>query len=414
MNILALVHGLGLGGAQISTLEQLELLKKEEKADIEVVICYGANKEFINRLSLVAHIHEVPCTKGMGYPIMDVREVYRYVERTDIIWITDIEFLSVPHIKGIKNKPIIAHLHSYALICPWWGALYGFREPCPEKCSSWRNTRCKQGVNLELAKIGLLSSARARLYWLLDFAKGPLDFFRWSRLMNGVVESIDGFIAVSKALWNIHVHHLPSLSKKSFSIVYNLVTEPLNYVKPNPHEPYGDYILYASGANPVKGPHLLLEAWQEVSKEFKDLKLYMVGCKDTWVESKARQMNLRKIEFMERLPPDRRYYYLMYKAKAVVMPSLVPEAFGRIPVEANRLGVPAIVNDRGALPEIIEDDVTGIVTMANSNDLAKAIAKVVSNSWDRSKIIEECLKRINPHNIVSKMLDFFEMVSNKM
>jgi glycosyltransferase involved in cell wall biosynthesis len=96
------------------------------------------------------------------------------------------------------------------------------------------------------------------------------------------------------------------------------------------------------------------------------------------------------------------------------MPSLVPEAFGRIPVEANRLGVPAIVNDRGALPEIIEDNVTGIVTKANSNDLAKAIAKVVSNSWDRSKIIEECLKRINPHNIVSKMLDFFEMVSNRM
>jgi len=54
---------------------------------------------------------------------------------------------------------------------------------------------------------------------LLDFVKGPLDFFRWSELMNGVVESIDGFIAVSKALWDIHVHHLSGLGSKQFSIV---------------------------------------------------------------------------------------------------------------------------------------------------------------------------------------------------
>jgi glycosyltransferase involved in cell wall biosynthesis len=259
----------------------------------------------------------------------------------------------------------------------------------------------------------LLSSARARLYRLLDFVKGPIDYFRWTRLMDDVVESIDGFIAVSKALWNIHISHLPDLGSKPYSIVYNIVTEPLRYIKPDPREPYGDHVLYASGSNPVKGPHLILEAWQEVSKEFRDLKLYMVGCKDKWIERKARQTNLRNIVFMNRLPPDREYYYLIYKAKAVVMPSLVPETFGRIPVEANRLGVPAIVSNRGALPEIIEDGVTGTVTEANSDELAEAIAKVVSHDWDRSKIIENTWKRITPHNIISKMLDFFEMVSSK-
>jgi glycosyltransferase involved in cell wall biosynthesis len=104
----------------------------------------------------------------------------------------------------------------------------------------------------------------------------------------------------------------------------------------------------------------------------------------------------------------------MYKAKAVVMPSLVPEAFGRIPVEANRLGVPAIVTNRGALPEIIEDSITGVVAEASSSNLADAIARVVSRDWNRVKIVENTWKKINPYNIISKMLDFFEMVSSKM
>jgi glycosyltransferase involved in cell wall biosynthesis len=408
MNLLAVASSLWFGGAQVSTLEFLDLLRS--KVRLKVLTCEEGDAKFFNALSSMSlETYRVPCQTSFAYPTLAVGQAREIVEWADVVWITDEIYAAVPQIKKIK-APVVVHLHSSALICHWWGALYGFREPCLERCSVWRITRCKQGINLELAKMGLLGDARARLYWLLDFVKGPLDFFRWSRVMNGVVESIDGLIAVSRTLWDIYVRHLPSLSGKPFSIVYNLVTEPLKYVKPNPHEPYGDYIFYASGSNPVKGPHILLEAWQEVSKEFKDLKLYMVGCKDTWVERKARQMNLRNVEFMERLPPGRRYYYLMYKAKAVVMPSLVPEAFGRIPVEANRLGVPAIVTNRGALPEIIEDGITGTIAEADSNNLAEAIAKTLSRNWDRGVIIGRVSERINPSNIINELLSFFKKI----
>lgn len=39
------------------------------------------------------------------------------------------------------------------------------------------------------------------------------------------------------------------------------------------------------------------------------------------------------------------------RADLVVMPSLVPESFGTVPAEAAGFGVPALVSDRGALPE---------------------------------------------------------------
>jgi len=408
MRILALAHGLWFGGAQISTLEFLEGLRG--RFDLKLLVCSEADENFTsNANSMGIGVYRAHCRVSSGYPIMDVDGTKGLIKWADIAWVTDVEYLIALQIKRIKKVPTVAHLHSYAMVCPWWGALYGFGEPCLERCSVRRITGCKQGINHELAKIGLLGDARARLYWLLDFVKGPLDFFRWSRLMNGVVESIDGFIAVSKALWNTHMCHLPSLSSKPFSIVYNLVTEPLKFVKPDPHEPYGDYILYASGSNPVKGPHLLLKAWQEVSKEFKDLKLYMVGCRDTWVEGKARRINLRNIVFTEKMPSSK-YYHLMYKAKAVVMPSVWPETFGRIPIEANRLGIPAIVTNRGALPELIEDGITGTIAEADSNNLAEAITKTTSRDWDRGAIIGRVSERLNPSNITNELLSFFRKI----
>jgi glycosyltransferase involved in cell wall biosynthesis len=405
-----------IGGAQISTLEFFNMIEnnlKKYNAKLKILICRNADSTTLRPSSTHIEYYKALCSIPMGYPILDIQEVRKFIEWSDIVWITDVEYLVAPQIKRIKNVPIVAHLHSYALVCPWWGALYGFREPCLERCSVWRITRCKQGINLEFAKIGLLGDARARLYRLLDFVKGPFDFFRWSRLMNGVVGSIDGFIAVSKALWDIHVRHLPSLGSRPFSIVYNPVTEPLRYIKPDPHEPYSDYIFYASGSNPIKGPHILLEAWREISREFKDLKLYMVGCKDSWVEKLAKKMNLRNIAFFGRLPSNE-YYRLIYRARAVVMPSIWPEPFGRIPVEANRLGVPAIVSSAGGLLETIVDGATGYIFKAgNADDLAEKVMKILEGNFNREEIIRYSYERINPEKELKKLIEFFESMLNR-
>jgi len=406
MKILALSHGLATGGAQVSTLEFLKLVKS--RVGLRLLTCDNVEELFLSQIrSLKIDVYRVPCKTVMGYPIMDIGSVQELIEWADIVWITDVEYLVASRVKRLKRVPVVAHLHSYALICPWRGAFYGFREVCSRKCSPWRIIRCKQGVNLELSRIGLLSGGRAGIYWLLDFIKGPSDFFRWRKLMDEVLDSIDGFIAVSKAAWGIHVKHLPELESRPLAVVYNPVTEPLEYIRPDPGEPYGNYLLYASGPNPVKGPHLLLEAWSAVSREFRDLRLYMVACENSWVESIAKKMNLKNVVFTEKLPSET-CYQLMYRAKAVVMPSICPETFGRIPVEANRLGVPAIVTNRGALPEIVENNITGIISKARSEDLVNAIVKVVSQGWDRGKIIENSFKHVNPDKTTNSLLKFFE------
>jgi glycosyltransferase involved in cell wall biosynthesis len=411
VNLLAVASSLWIGGAQVSTLEFLDLLRYRVR--LKVLTCENGDVKFLNALGAMGiDTYRVPCRKLLGYPMLAIEQAQELVEWADVVWITDVEYSLAQKIKKIRKVPVAAHIRSYALICPWWGALYGFREPCLEKCSAWRITRCKQGINLELAKIGLISGARARLYWLLNFAKGPVDYFRWTGLVDNIVGSIDGFVAVSKALWDVHVHHLSGLGSKPFSIVYNPVTAPLRYVKPDPHEPYDDYILYASGSNPIKGPHLLLKSWATVSKEFGDLKLYMIGCKSSWVESLAKKMSLNNVVFLDRLPSDK-LYRLMYKARAVVMSSIWPEPFGRIPVEANRLGVPAVVSSAGGLPETIVNGVTGYVFKAgDANDLAEKVMKVLERDFNREEVIRHSYEKINPQREVERLVKFFESVVN--
>jgi glycosyltransferase involved in cell wall biosynthesis len=99
----------------------------------------------------------------------------------------------------------------------------------------------------------------------------------------------------------------------------------------------------------------------------------------------------------------------MYRARAVVMPSVGLEAFGRIPVEANRLGVPAVVSSAGGLPETIVNGVTGYIFKAGDvNDLAKKVMSVLEKDFDRREIIKHSYEKINPQKEVEKLTKFFE------
>jgi glycosyltransferase involved in cell wall biosynthesis len=111
------------------------------------------------------------------------------------------------------------------------------------------------------ARIGLLEKLRADVYWLLNFGKGPLDYFRWKRIVDTFVDSVDVFVAVSNATRDIVVSHLPE-ARDRVEVVYNpVVHRPWRYVSSLP-EKRGNYIFYAGGANPHKGPHILLMAFK--------------------------------------------------------------------------------------------------------------------------------------------------------
>jgi glycosyltransferase involved in cell wall biosynthesis len=404
MRILIISNGIWPSGAQISINEFIESLAG--RVELRILTCY--QERFLTKVP--APTYHLLCKNVGALLIMKTdRIVEKLVEWADIAWIATGEFALASRIKRIKKLPIVAHLHSYEFLCPFMWLTYSLKEVCNDSCTISKIVKCKFRSETHLIALG----AKTLLHGLISLGPGivwtSLYYVKWRKIIRESFNSIDGFIAVSRALYELHTQYFYNFKEKPLEVIYNLAIEPLKYVKPSSHEPYGDYVLYASGSNPVKGPHLLLETWREVSKEFRDPKLYMVGCRGSWVERLAKRMDLRNVVFFNRLPPDE-YYRLMYRARAVVMPSIWPEPFGRIPVEANRLGVPAVVTNRGALPEIVEDGITGIITEADSDSLANAIARAISREWNRNTIIRRSFERINPIGIIDELIKFFEKI----
>jgi len=132
---------------------------------------------------------------------------------------------------------------------------------------------------------------------------------------------IDFFIAVAKATRDIVVSHLPEVRDK-IEVVYNPVAHrPWRYVSSFLDEP-GDYILYAGGANPVKGLHVLLNALKMLLNEGIDIRLYMTGASNSWLEGLARRLGVEGwVRFLGRLP-DAEYFSMMAEAKALALPSI--------------------------------------------------------------------------------------------
>lgn len=60
----------------------------------------------------------------------------------------------------------------------------------------------------------------------------------------------------------------------------------------------------------------------------------------------------------------------MRNARAMLFPSLTPEAFGLVTVEAQACGTPVIISDVGASRELVEDGKTGFVCSSNEQYLA--------------------------------------------
>jgi glycosyltransferase involved in cell wall biosynthesis len=77
-------------------------------------------------------------------------------------------------------------------------------------------------------------------------------------------------------------------------------------------------------------------------------------------------------------------------ASVVVAPSLVPEGFGRVPVEAQAMGRPVIATDLGGFRETVLDGQTGLLVPAgDAAALANAIGDVLAiGDCERAEVAE--------------------------
>jgi len=109
-----------------------------------------------------------------------------------------------------------------------------------------------------------------------------------------------------------------------------------------------------------------------------------------WVQEQGLTENVMLTGFVD----NARKAEILRATDVFVFPSLM-EGFGMAPVEAMALGVPAVVSDRGALPEIVEDGRTGyLADPADPADFADKTIRLIEDPALRDRMGSEAARRV--------------------
>jgi glycosyltransferase involved in cell wall biosynthesis len=123
----------------------------------------------------------------------------------------------------------------------------------------------------------------------------------------------------------------------------------------------GEHLAFIGRLGVEKGVPFLLDAWRQVRADVKaSLPLLVVGTGelDDLVRSEAeRDPSLRP---MGALPPDR-CAELLRTARAAVVPSVWPEPFGLVVIEAMAAATPVLAPDHAALAELVTHEGDGLL-----------------------------------------------------
>ena len=166
--------------------------------------------------------------------------------------------------------------------------------------------------------------------------------------------------------------------------------------------------------NRWKGQDVLIKAVREVRSRGLNAVLYLIGgsFRNQPHFEQALRLLVEKLEMSndviflgERLDAQE----LMAKADLIVLPSVHPEPFGRVMIEAMALGRPVIATDGGGPREVIEDGVNGLlVPMGSESAMATAIGYLISHPHLARTMGERARMRsksFGPEVLVDKVLD---------
>ena len=210
--------------------------------------------------------------------------------------------------------------------------------------------------------------------------KRPPQLWRFTGLLERMVKNIDCFLSPSRFTLNKHleagleipIRHMPYFLPTPADAQPSTTPSDLTARRP--------YFLFVGRLERIKGLQTIIPFFKAQDKY--DLLVAGDGeYKGALVEQAAGSPN---IKFLGRL--DQTRLGELYKsAIAVVVPSICYETFGIIIIEAFSRKTPVIVNDLGALPEVVEDSGGGFVYRTEP-EFELAINKLAADPSLRDKL----------------------------
>ncbi len=209
--------------------------------------------------------------------------------------------------------------------------------------------------------------------------KRPPQLWRYTGLLEKMLPHVDCFISPSRFTLKKHLEMGLKIPMKH--IPYFLPTPPKtleNFQKEKVNE--RPFFLFVGRLEKIKGLQNIIP----IFKEKQNYDLLIAGDGEYMENLKELASDSPNIKFLGRVEQNR-LRNLYRDAIAVVVPSICLETFGIIIIEAFSMKTPVIVNNLGALPEVVEDSRGGYIYNTPS-ELVEALESLAEKPELRSEL----------------------------
>lgn len=381
------------GGSEWSVYELAKSFKARGIDPAIVTLNYGASaKEIYNGFKVIrlAFLKKMGTERKVVNPIWQNNPIFFVVSAFQIYREIKSENPAVVHVHGkflipgailaglIARVPVIVTIRDKQILCPIGKCFF-------EK-NRLKACKLKEYITSDLPWYFTNYSLRKSFLNFTYIAFGAL----YNRLMFAVIKF---FAKRAKIIIVISHSQKKYLEKNGFSklrVIYNTVSFPkLPGIIQNSRS-----VLFAGKLSKGKGGEILINSIPDLIRKNKIIFLFAgtIELKKLFGEKLGKKAFKKYIKVLKNLS-HQKLMKLYSGVAAVVMPSIYPESFGRVALEAISQGTPAVVTNIGGLPEIIQDKVSGRIVNPNEQELKNAIKDIVENE----KIYKQNIKRLYPH-----------------
>lgn len=226
------------------------------------------------------------------------------------------------------------------------------------------------------------------------------DLLKLNNYTNRAIMGSDKIIAVSQSTKKDVLNFYPNIDSDGIKVVYHGFDKNLFEKKLNPNfavETLGEfklvskkYLLYVGAIQPRKDLITLIEAFDEIKKNFTDLKLVLAGAPAWHSEKTLNRISESKYKkdiivtgtvSFDKLP-------VLYQNAAAFIFSSLYEGFGIPVLESMASGTPVILADNSSLLEVGNDAAIYFKT-SNSNDLVGKLEMILGDKKLRDSFVEK-------------------------
>jgi glycosyltransferase involved in cell wall biosynthesis len=312
----------------------------------------------------------------------------------------------IVHINGMKaafalacterNIPHVVGVHHAGIVCPSGALLDAKRKVCVRPIETKRCVKCcnywrwpGRGIGKALGRIPAVlyrplgrrlnrSEALSYIERGLIFSYLVEQSIEAKRLL---METGACFIAPSRAMRDLLIRN--GVDPSRIHILYHGI-DPIDKIARTKEG--GDSLIrfgYVGRIDELKGLHAIVRAL-ELLKAGEACELHVFGAPQTregkryFAGLMKRYRGKAKI-ITHGIIPHQRIGEAYAMIDVLIVPSLLPEAFGLVVAESFEAGKPVIVFDSGAMPELVEDGRDGFVVPANDT---KSLGEIMGRLID--------------------------------